>query len=47
MGGGAELKEAATHYDRAAALSPAPVGKAQFAGNAASCRSQAEKRKSQ
>ena len=38
----AELKEAATHYDRAAALHPATVAKAQFAGNAALCRGEAE-----
>ena len=38
----AELKEAATHYDLAAALCPAPVAKAQIAGEAAWCRSQAE-----
>eukprot|EP00964_Phaeocystis_antarctica_P133435 scaffold97641_cov42-Phaeocystis_antarctica.AAC.1 len=38
----AELKEAATHYDRAAALCPAPVAKAQFTGDAARCRSRAE-----
>ena len=49
MGGGAslgsmaaELKEAATHYERAAALHPAPAMKAQLAGEAASCRSQAD-----
>ena len=38
----AELREAATHYERAAALSPAPAVKAQHAGNAAWCRRQAE-----
>ena len=38
----AELKEAATHLDRAAALCPAPVVKAKFAGDAAQCRSRAE-----
>ena len=38
----AELKKAATHYDRAAALCPAPAGKALFAVDAARCRSQAE-----
>eukprot|EP00964_Phaeocystis_antarctica_P091066 scaffold58345_cov62-Phaeocystis_antarctica.AAC.2 len=38
----AELREAATHWDRAAALHPAPVVKAQIAGEAARCRSQAE-----
>ena len=37
----AELKEAATHYERAAAMHPAPVAKAEFARNAAWCRSQA------
>ena len=37
----AELKEAAAHYDRAAALQPAPVVKAQFAGCAGWCRTQA------
>ena len=38
----AELKEAATHYERAAAVHPAPAGKAAFAGNAAWCRRQAD-----
>ena len=38
----AELKKAATHYERAAALQPAPAVKAQLAGAAAWCRSQAE-----
>ena len=38
----AELKEAATHFERCAALCPAPVGKAHFAGQAAWCRSQAD-----
>ena len=38
----AELKEAATHYDRAAALSPAPAMKEQLAGYAAQCRSRAD-----
>ena len=47
LGGGAprsaaELKEAATHYDRAAALSPAPAGKASLAGVADWCRSVAD-----
>ena len=37
----AELKKAATHYDRAAALNPAPAGKAELAGRAAWCRRQA------
>ena len=38
----AELKKAATHYERAAALTPAPAGKAQLAGFADSCRSWSE-----
>eukprot|EP00964_Phaeocystis_antarctica_P098152 scaffold64197_cov51-Phaeocystis_antarctica.AAC.1 len=38
----AELKEAAMHYDRAAALHPAPVAKASLADKAAWCRSQAK-----
>ena len=38
----AELKEAAVHYDRSAALSDAPVGKAYFARMAVISRSQAE-----
>jgi len=38
----AELKEAATHFERAAALHPAPAGKAQLAGNAAWCRAKAD-----
>ena len=38
----AELNEAATHFDRAAALCPAPAGKATLAGRAAWCRSQVE-----
>eukprot|EP00964_Phaeocystis_antarctica_P162877 scaffold138017_cov90-Phaeocystis_antarctica.AAC.1 len=37
----AELKEAATHYDRAAALHPAPAMKAHLVGQATWCRSQA------
>ena len=37
----AELMEAATQFDRAAALCPAPAGKAQLAGNAAMCRTAA------
>ena len=37
----AELKEAAMHYDRAAALHPAPAGKAHLACLAARCRRQA------
>ena len=38
----AELKEAATHWDRAAALHTAPAMKAGIADQAALCRSQAE-----
>jgi hypothetical protein len=38
----AELMEAATHFDRTAALCPAPTGKAGLAGEADWCRSQAE-----
>ena len=38
----AELKEAATHFERAAALHPAPAAKAHYAGHAAGCRSRAE-----
>ena len=38
----AELKEAATHYERAAALHPAPAVKAELAGSADWYRSQAE-----
>jgi len=38
----AELKEAATHYDRTAALCPAPAGKAHYASRAAWCRATAE-----
>ena len=34
----AELKEAATHYERAAALESAPAGKADLAGRADRCR---------
>ena len=37
----AELMEAATHYERAAVLDPAPAMKAELAGNAASCRTEA------
>ena len=37
----AELKEAAKHFERAAALHPAPAGKAQLACWAEQCRSQA------
>ena len=38
----AELREAATHFDRAAALCPAPAVKANRADNAAACRRLAE-----
>jgi tetratricopeptide (TPR) repeat protein len=38
----AELMEAATHYERAAALCPVPAVKAAFVGNAACCRRLAE-----
>jgi tetratricopeptide (TPR) repeat protein len=38
----AELKEAATHFERAAALCPAPAMKASLAGIAAWCRSVAD-----
>ena len=38
----AELREAATHYERAAALCPAPAVKAELADNAAWCRSRAQ-----
>ena len=38
----AELKEAATHYERAAALFYAPAAKAFHVSIAASCRSRAE-----
>ena len=38
----AELKEAATHFERAAALHPAPAAKAEFASNASFCRRQAD-----
>ena len=37
----AELKKAAMHFERAAAMSPAPAMKAAYAGNADQCRSQA------
>ena len=36
----AELEEAATHFERAAALCCAPAGKAQLTSHAACCRSQ-------
>ena len=35
----AELREATTHYERAAALCPAPEMKAMFTRNAETCRS--------
>ena len=38
----AELREAATHYERAAALHPAPAMKAELAEDAAWCRRRAE-----
>ena len=38
----AELREAATHYERAAALHTAPVVKAHLASYADLCRRQAE-----
>ena len=37
----AELTEAATHYERATALCPAPAVKAGLAGDAAGCRTKA------
>ena len=37
----AELREAATHWERASALHPAPAGKAALASNAALFRGQA------
>ena len=37
----AELKEAATHYERAAALCPAPVARANLAGYAERIRTKA------
>ena len=37
-----ELRKAATHYDRAAALHTAPLAKAEFAVTAGVCRSQAD-----
>ena len=37
----AELREAAAHFERAAALETAPAGKADFAEAAARCRNQA------
>ena len=38
----AELKKAAAHFERAAALQPAPAVKASFADSAAWCRRQAD-----
>ena len=38
----AELKEAAAHFERAAALCNAAAAKAEFAGSADRCRSKAE-----
>ena len=38
----AELREAAAHYEQAAALCPAPMIKANFASDAAVCRRQAQ-----
>ena len=38
----AELREAATHYERAAAMQPAPAMEAQLAGYAAMCRTKAD-----
>ena len=38
----AELKEAATHFDRGAAVSNAPAGSAELASWAVSCRSEAD-----
>ena len=37
----AELKEAAAHFERAAALCPAPAARAEYAHSAGCCRSQA------
>ena len=37
----AELKKAATHYEQAAALCPAPVFEAELAGHAVWCRTKA------
>ena len=37
----AELRKAATHYDRAAALCPAPAAKAELTSLAGLCRSEA------
>ena len=38
----AELREAAAHYERVAALCLAPALKADFAGDAAACRREAD-----
>ena len=38
----AELMEAATHFDRAAALCPAFAGKAHLTGHAAWCRNHSQ-----
>ena len=38
----AELREAAAHYERAAALQPAPAGKAHLGGAAELCRRRAD-----
>ena len=38
----AELRKAATHFDRAAALCPAPVVRAELSSEAALCRSHAD-----
>ena len=38
----AELKKAATYFERAAALCPAPAAKTQIAGEAARCRRRVE-----
>ena len=38
----AELMEAATHFERAAALQPAPAAKAEFTSQASQCRRRAE-----
>ena len=42
----ADLKKAATHFERAAALHTAPVGKAVLAGQADLCRTKAGAMKS-
>ena len=38
----AELREAATHFERAAALCPAPAMKAMLTGDAECCRNEAQ-----